>query len=139
MALWQRGRITLVWSPEHPLHGLEITMRRRTLGEIADVLETGEAGRSAWGDLTPKERAARTVENAADLAGLIASWNFANDDGDPVPHTAEGILAHCDTDLINDVWDAYADATVRVAPPLRKNSSESQPEGLEWEPMESPA
>lgn len=124
MTLWQRGRVTLAWSDKHELHGLEVVMRRKPMGEFLDdwLAEGDEA--TAWDDLSPKERAIRTRRNAEDLAGLIVSWNLADDDEQPVPVGADSVLAHCDTAMINAMRDAYQAATTRVPPPLPESSTD---------------
>lgn len=135
--LWQRGRVTLTWSPDHELHGLEIVMRRRTLAEIneATLVERPDDGKS-WASLTPKERVARTEANAEDLAGLIVSWNLADAAGELAPHTPAGLLANLDPSIVNEMWDAYHGLTLRVAPPLPKSS---EPGPSEWDlPAQEP-
>lgn len=121
--LWQRGKVVVKWPEGHLMHGCEITMRRRPLGEITNAwVNASSEPDQPWAALTPKERAARTEANAADLAGLITGWNIADDDGVPVLITADGILAVFDQEMFNDVWDAYNAATTRLSPPLPKKS-----------------
>lgn len=121
--LWQRGKVTLTWSPGHDLHGLEVVMRRRPLGAVlASWREDGDDDRRPWAELTGPEKAERVERDAAFLVGLIVSWNLADDDEQPVPVTVDGLLGECDDDMISDMRAAYVDATVRVAPPLPPNS-----------------
>lgn len=137
VAGFQRGRVRLVWSEEHELHGLEVVMRRRPLGEMneATLAELPGEGKP-WANLTPKEKVARSEYNAADLASLIIEWNFTDDDGEPVPISAEGVLRHCDLDMINDMWEAYNGSTVRVSPPLPTSSDDGLSE--DWAPIQEP-
>jgi len=128
-ALWQRGRVTLVWPEGHELHGLQVVMRRRPFGEVLD--EWIEEDPRPWDELDPKERIARTRENAGALASLVLSWNLADDDGNPVPVGVDGLLAACDDVMIGAMREAYTSATSRVSPPLPKNSVDG-PEG--WDP-----
>lgn len=134
---FQRKHVTLAWSDKHELHGLKVVMRRRPLGEMnaATLAELPGEGKP-WVDLTPAEKVARSEYNAADLAGLIVEWNFTDDDGNHVPVTAEGVLRHCDLDMINDMWEAYNNSTVRVAPPLPKSSGDGLSE--DWAPIQEP-
>jgi hypothetical protein len=120
--LWQRGKITLVWSEGHDLHGLEIVMRRRALGEIIQGWQEEGNDDRPWSEMSGPEKAAQARRNAAYLAGLIVSWNLAGDDGAPVAPTVEGLLRACDDDMIADMRTAYLEATLRVAPPLPASS-----------------
>jgi hypothetical protein len=135
--LWQRGRVVLVWPEQHEMHGLEVVMRRRSLAEANELMLTERPGDGKdWADLSPKERVARAENGADDLADLIVSWNFADDYGNPVPHTAAGILAACDNQMINAMWETYNDAIIRVSPPLPK-SSEPGPDEWDLPPQET--
>jgi hypothetical protein len=150
--LWQRGLITLAWSPAHDLHGLEIVMRRQPLGAVlADWLAEDDLDSKPWDSLTKFERAERSERGAVQLSKLIIRWNLADESGravvlperdgtDETDH-ARGmlILAHCDSDMINDMREAYTVKLQRVAPPLSDSSAdgsaESEPETWEM-PME---
>jgi hypothetical protein len=131
VALWQRGQIRLVWPAEHQMHGLEVLMRRRPIGPTIEEGLSGVEDRP-WSELTAKERAIKAQENAADLAGLIVEWNFADEQGQPVPATVDGILTHVDNQMINDMWTAYGEGTSRVAPPLPDSSDGGSPTD-EWD------
>lgn len=151
---FQRGRITLVWSEGHELHGLRVNCRRRPLEEVLDGwLRESDDGRP-WSTLSVAEKVEQAKANAAVLAALIMSWNLADDNGVPVPwppldqygqthpwppplgpagdeaRAAGGalLMQHCDDDMISDMRQAYLDATLRVAPPLPQKS-ESGPDG----------
>ncbi len=106
MALWQRGQVKLVWSEGHELHGLEVVMRRVPLGDTIEGWLSEPEVRPDWDDLTPKQRAERTQENAEQIGRLIVGWNYADEHGDAVPATPEALLACCDADLnsMQDEW-----------------------------------
>lgn len=133
--LWQRGRVTLVWSPGHDMHGLEIVMRRQPFGEVLDDWAAeGEEGRRAWAELTTAQRIESSRRSAVALGRLIVSWNLADDDGQPVVLPARDgtdevdavrgaiVLQHCDSAMMQDMRDAYVGATLRVSPPLSASS-----------------
>lgn len=129
--VWQRGRVTLKWSPEHELHGLEVVMRRQPFGQVInDWMAEGE-GKAPWDDLTPKQRAERSTEAAEDLVAQIISWNFGDDDGNPVPVSVDGLLGECDSVMINQMQLAYSEATTRMPPPLSLSSDDGPPG--EWD------
>lgn len=162
MTTWSRGRVNLVWSAAHELHGLQVVMRRRPFGELLDEWaaeeDGGTVGPAEWDALPAKERAERTRANTGRLAALIMSWNLADDLGEPVPWpprdaTGEPIawppadqagldagaavlLQHCDASMIADMRTAYNEATNRVAPPLSPSSGDG-PE--DWSPADLPA
>lgn len=128
MGLWQLGRVVLEWHEPGPTHGLRIVMRRRPLGELADLWEKpGAEDDRKVATMTRAEKAKETRENSALLAGLILEWNIAGGDGELAPITGESLLAYCDLDTINDIWDRYTEATTRVAPPLPSSSDGGQP------------
>lgn len=133
--LWQRGRVTLTWSPAHELHGLEIVMRRRSLGEINAAMLDEPDDRRDWADLTTKQRIAQREANAADIAALVVSWNLADDDGVPVPPSAGGVLSVCDGPMLSAMWEAYNEATLRMSPPLPPSSDAGHavPPPGEWD------
>lgn len=154
METFQRGRITLVWSEGHELHGLRVECRRRPLDEVLDGwLRDADDGRP-WAELSTAEKVGQAKENAEVFAGLIVAWNLADDNGVPVPWPpvdqygqayswppavgkegdearaagAAVLMRHCDDDMIGDMRQAYTAATLRVAPPLPQRS-ESGPDG----------
>lgn len=150
---FQRGRITLTWSEGHDLHGLQVQCRRRPLGEVLDVwLRDDDDGRP-WSALSTAEKVDRAKANAESFAAVIVGWNLADDDGAVVPwppvDPATGgavvwppqddraraiagavLMRHCDDDMINDMREAYASVTLRVAPPLPQRS----PNGPDGQP-----
>lgn len=128
--LWQRGRVTLKWSEQHELHGLEIVMRRRPLKDTVAALMGDEDGGRRWADFTPAEQGQRLERSAGKLAALIIGWNLADESGEAVMPSAEAILSLCDSDMITDMWTAYDEATSRVSPPLPKSS---EPGPGEWD------
>lgn len=154
METFQRGRVRLIWSDQHELHGLVVQCRRRPLREVLDgwLRESGD-GRP-WSALSTAEKVAQAKENAEAFAELIMGWNLADDAGMLVPwppldstgqtyawppaagkegdeaRAAGGalLMQHCDDDMISDMREAYIAATLRVAPPLPERS-ESGPGG----------
>lgn len=123
--VWQPGRVHLSWPEGHYLHGLEITMRRRSMGDVLDIWEREEATPAR--DAPLAERAPAMRRSAEDLAALILDWNATDEASEPVPVTGPGLLTVLSFDDVQDVWDAYQNATSRVAPPLPSNSDGGQP------------
>lgn len=130
MGLWQLGRVNLVWKEPGPTQGLEITMRRRPLGEVTDQWLADDpdlTDKRPASELNLRERAELMRRNAAKLVKLIIEWNVDGGGGEPAPISAKSLLTHCDLNTINDIWDRYAEATTRVAPPLPSSSDDGQP------------
>lgn len=127
MGLWHLGRVVLEWREPGPRLGLRIVMRRRPLGELTDLWEQQDAAADLpVAEMTPADKAKEMRDNAETLAGLILEWNIGGDDEEPAPISRESLLAYCDLDTINDIWDRYRDETTRVAPPLPSSSDDGQ-------------
>jgi hypothetical protein len=129
VALWQLGKVVLEWREPGPQLGLSVTMRRRPLGELTEFWESETADRDnrPGSELTPPEKAARAKEQAVELAGLIVDWNVAGRGDKAAAVSADSLLRYCDYDTINAIWQKYAEATTRVAPPLPSSSDDGQP------------
>lgn len=129
MGLWQLGRVRLVWQEPGPQQGLEITMRRRPVGEVTDrwLAELDPDDERPASQLTLRERAERAHRNAGELAKLIVEWNINGGNGEPARINVKSLLAHCDFETINAIWDRYTEETTRVAPPLPSSSAGGQP------------
>ena len=125
---WRPGLVTLEWPAGHYLHGLEIVCRRRPLGEVLDLWVAGSGSERP---LEPQERADQLRRNADELASLIVEWNADDSADQAVPATGEGLLSILTNDDIDDVWDAYRQATSRVPPPLPQNSDAGSPSAAE--------
>lgn len=143
---FQRGRVILEWPEDHELHGLEVVMRRRPLGEVMDAWAAGDEVESIpWDDRTRKQHVEFNRRSVADLASLLVSWNLEDDRGQPIvlpdlDGTDEALdarvavlLQHCDAPMITDMRTAYNTALIRVAPPLPQ-SSEPGPGATSTEP-----
>lgn len=139
---FQRGRVTLKWSEQHDLHGLEIVMRRKPLGEVFEGWLSEDGDKLAdrpWDERSAEERVEISERNASEFAALIVEWNLEDDDGRPVilptlPSVGDSarpavlrrrgrvLLQHCDVDMIDSMRLAYSTATARVSPPLPTSS-----------------
>lgn len=143
MGVWMPGTVTLEWSAGHYLHGLEIVMRRKSLGEVIDQWTAlgAEMDETKWSALPLAERAAKLRTSAEDLAALIVEWNGADRrTGEPIAPDADGVCRLLTFDDIEDVWTAYRERTTRVSPPLPQSSddgsaSEAQVLELPTEPL----
>jgi hypothetical protein len=127
--VWAPGVATLYWPEGHYLHGLEIVMRRRPLGEVLDLWrEFGSDDQRLLRDMTPAERADSMQDSVEKLAKLVEEWNAVDrKTREPIEPTVEGLLATLGFDDVDDVWTAYRDATTRVAPPLPPSSADGSP------------
>jgi hypothetical protein len=141
---FQRGRIILEWPEGHDLHGLEVVMRRRPLGEVMDAWATADELESIpWDDRTKEQHIELNRRNVAELAGMLVSWNFEDQRGRPVvlpealERRVEVLLRHCDAPMITDMRTAYNTALIRVAPPLPPSSAPgpeaTEPEEESWD------
>lgn len=124
--LWKPGKVYLSWPEGHYLHGLEITMRRRPLGELLAMWERDNATPPAPKGAPLVDQVPFIRRTADDLAELIVVWNATDDSDTPVPVTGAALLSVLSDDDVQDVWTAYRHATERVAPPLPSSSDDGQ-------------
>lgn len=140
---WSLGRIWLKFPPGHPMHGLEVLMRRRLMretdGDEFDWLTDEQLAEMSRDDRA-KYLKALTEHRCRQFARLLIKWNFTepvyDDEGNEtgaevkVPPTAEGV-GRLDPDTFSALWLAYDGAVTSVAPPLPKPSDSGEPSGVE--------
>lgn len=109
---------------EGDLEGLEVTTRCPTIEQVMDVAEN-----------TPDDDAKAALRATATLlCDVLIEWNLEND-GEPVPHTAEDLLDQ-DMDVAQAIVKAWEDAAIKVSPNLRRRSSDGSPLAVASIPME---
>ncbi len=91
--------------------GLEVTTRSVSV----DTMLTIAAGADELDETTPDLAKVRDVFGR--FARVLVSWNVEDDDGRPVPPTADGLLAH-DFGFVMAVITAWLTAMTQAPPPL---------------------
>lgn len=114
---YQRSTLKLVWPEDSELHGLEVRLKRLSVGQIMDL--------SALGESPEFEKMSLAEWLAHRLEQVLISWNLDDADETPVPATADGIRT-VDIDLVRDILDAATAAVARPAPPLPGPSSDGE-------------
>ncbi len=112
--------VRIDFSPDHPYHGAEARIRHMSLGEWEAVIESDD-------DSAVEEMAKRLV-----------SWNFTDDNDEPIPATREG-LRQVDTSLVTALKMAWIQSLTGVhdADPLAPSSPSGEPSLVASVPMEA--
>jgi hypothetical protein len=127
-----RKQLLLVWPEDHELHGLEIRMKRLSVGDMYYVAELAELG----------DQISQQMEQLDDLITVvfesIVSWNMNDPDDESVimpiekgeprkkDKPATG-LYRLDIDLLMGIVDTWLDVAAKVPDPLPKKSNSSKP------------
>lgn len=118
--------ITIQFAEGHQYYGAEARVRGMTLGEYwaATGLDGGEG-----------EDTAASMDR---FSQRLVSWNLEDDDGKPIPATAEGMQS-ADQGLIRSLQSAWLQALIGVhdADPLPETSTSGEPSLVESVPMEA--
>lgn len=96
------------WVEGHEYHGLEVTMRRISVGRLLDVQAIGlDVPEGATWDV--RRRAALAADEAMirAFAEHLVKWNLEDDDGNPVGTSYDDIVAHVDPDMLWDVVGSW--------------------------------
>lgn len=101
----------------HP--GLEVTMRGMSAKEYLRIMRH-MVGLNITEMTNESVAAAETVIGL--MADYVTEWNLEDDDGKPVPPTAESLLDQ-DLDLVLAVLTQWTTAIGGVAPPLPSSSN----------------
>lgn len=144
MAGWSLGRIWLKFPTGHPMHGLEVLMRRRLIRE-PDVEEFGWRTDDELESMSTADKraylAGLTDYRCSQFGRLLIKWNltepvYDDETGEEtgeqvrVPPTVEGV-GHLDPETFTALWRAYDEATSVVAPPLPLRSDDGEPSEVE--------
>ena len=101
------------------LAGLEVVTRMPT---VAQVMAISDAKDALGEDAAPLEYLRPVAEG---LISVLVDWNLEND-GEPVPHTADALLAQ-DYDVCQGIIHAWEENTFKVSVPLDEGSSSGEP------------
>jgi hypothetical protein len=109
----------LTWPQGHELHELELEMRGLSIEQLVDIAGLRRVGND------PEQIKEKYAEVFALFASKLVSWTLEEDDGTPVPATAEGVQAQVDDDpmFMVGLVMAWADAIASVDTPLLNGSS----------------
>lgn len=117
-------RINVSFEPGHEYHGLEVVLRKLTLGEYLDIVGLGEVKLNHIG------------EQLKSMGDRLISWNLEDEQGQPVPATVEAVLGQ-DKDLMVSILEAWLDVLNGVPAPLDQTSPAGEPSPVESIPMET--
>jgi hypothetical protein len=98
--------------------GLEVKVRSVSTGELIDM-EVDRLAQARGG--TASEGATEGLINR--LIGALVEWNAEDEDGTPIPATAEGVRAQ-DLSFNMAIINAWANSINGVAAPLSETSSD---------------
>lgn len=126
---FRAGRKTyrLVFEDGHDLAGLVVRARSVGTGEFFELSKLADQG--SFGLDEGAELIARFAQHLVD-------WNLEDEDGVPVPATAEGLNSQ-DFDLVIAVIMQWMDAVAGVSAPLARPSPGGVPSLVESIPMET--
>lgn len=102
--------------------GLEVTARSMSVDGLLRLLDLAGSA----------EASGKDAEELIDrFAVVLADWNVEDDDGQPVPATAGGLLSQ-EISFVVALITAYCQAMTQAPPPLPTSSpaAGSSPEGL---------
>lgn len=131
---YKRGgrRHTLTWAEGSELHGLVVQVKSLSVEGLLQL--AGLAAKLTAPDVTPAEQAAQAPALFAEFSKRLVQWNLEEDDGTPVPATAEGVAAQ-DFEFVLQIVLAWMEAVASVGSPLPNGSQTAPPPGLSI-PME---
>jgi len=109
--------------------GLEVVVRKPIMEQVLSVAD----GQEGVGEDADKMETLRPLAEL--LCSLLVGWNLEND-GEPVPHTAEALLAQ-DFDVAQAIIKAWEDNAMGVSVPLEKASSDGERSLVASIPMET--
>lgn len=107
----------LVFGPNDPLHGLEVTVQSVPLGKFLQI--TQHAGDASSKDSVKVVGAVSALFDA--LGSAIVSWNLTAKDGTAIPCTVES-LQEQPTELAMRLVQEWMQAIGGVSPDLGKDS-----------------
>lgn len=134
---FKRSALLLEWPENSEFSGLEVRMRRLSIGQLSHVQGLADLRKDGMSD---------TAQVFSDLLDAIAEgllgWNYeveqVQEDGTkadvPVPATREG-LDGCDVDMVVQLTRAWlsAAAAVPLASPPSSPTGEPEPPDAEWQ------
>lgn len=111
-------RFRLTFDESHELHGLEVVTKSVPIGVILTVMRAAGSGMTR----KPTVEDVESVSTLFDTLGdALLEWNYEDDDGEPVPATAEG-LRSLDLDFVTMLSMEWVEAVIGASAPLGKSS-----------------
>lgn len=127
---YQRSTLKLVFE-DPQFKGLEVRMRRLPIGDLFGVTELAELDEK---DPVAMKQQFYHLTNMVG-AGLL-SWNLEDDQGQPIPATAEGLRSQ-DIEFVMGIVTAWTEAASSVRPPLSRHSNSGRLPPERFELMEN--
>lgn len=118
MAFQRKRKIYILDFADTELDGLEVKVRPMSMGDALTLQELSDTE-----GLSPADRAKKIRELIAHFAQAVVSWDLVDEDGNPVPASAEGLGALTEAEVLA-VIRAYQDATTAVPVPLGGRSTD---------------
>lgn len=117
---YKRGALVLEWPEDSEFSGLEVRMKRLSVEQLLKVEKLSDLKESNSDD---------TAEVFADLLDTVGkgllSWNYEDDDDQPIPATRESL-----TDVDAGMILALVQAWTRAAAAVPLDSKPSSPTGV---------
>jgi ABC-type multidrug transport system ATPase subunit len=115
------------------LEGLEVRARSQSMAELLDL--TDQIALLESGGLAALSKVRGLI---TEFAEHLESWNLEDEDGVPVPMTAEAVLEQ-DPGMVIEMVLAWAEGvvTIRKSDPLDPSSTNGTPSALSSVPMVS--
>lgn len=129
--------VSIAFGPDHPredMRGFEATMRRLSTRQLLALEELQDLDPEALRS-DPAGQRKKTDELLGFIADGCVSWNLEDDDGQPVPITADTLWQE-DPGFWTALVEAWTDAIAGVSGPLAQTSSAGPPSPAVSIPMD---
>lgn len=140
---FQRSTLKLKFPADSEFAGLEVSLRRVTIGQIEDMEELIEQAENK--KLSAKEAFRLCRLMAEFMAPFLLGWNYTDLDDNPIPPTLDGIRNNVDLPMMLDLFVGWMDAASGVDADLKEQSMNGEsplpPENLNtslanWQELE---
>lgn len=108
----------IVFTDDHEFAGLHMTVRGVSIGKFLRLLSMAEIKSK----VPTEEELQRLRDFYGYFADALVDWDMEDEDGNPVPPTAEGVSS-LDFELVTKLVMEYADAIAGVSAPLGESST----------------
>lgn len=129
---YKKKTYLLKWDEGHPLHGLEISIKGLSIGDLDSLTKVMAL---AGGDFKPEDLV--KLDPVIDLiTSKIVWWNYEDDNDEVLPITRESVKSLDISDLVPAI-EAWMQAVMGVQAPLERasNSGETSLAELSMEPL----
>jgi hypothetical protein len=113
---YQRPTLKLIWPADSEFHGLEVRVRRLSIGNMLEIADLEQG-------LTDQNATTRLAALIAKMAKMLLSWNLLDAEEQPVTADETG-LRTVDPEMLYAIINAATTAMVGVAPPLPQPSAD---------------